>query len=269
MPRRSPAAPDRTALPPLRWEPVTVATVRPVTPRMIRVTVTGPGLRDFACAGPDQHLKLVLPRGDAPLPAFDPGRGALVQWRELPDAVRPFLRTYTVRRTRPGLRELDLDVALHDVDTVMMRWIRAVRPGDALAVFGVRGEFELPPGAERLLLVADETGVPALAAILEAHPALPAVAVAEVEDAGDIVPLHLPSGQRIVWVTRDRRSAPGDPAGILVALDELALDLGRADAARHVWAAGETGMIAALRERITGSADLVGYWRRGEVTDPD
>jgi NADPH-dependent ferric siderophore reductase len=266
MATRGPVAPGRPVLPPLRWEDVAVVAVRPVTPRMIRVTVTGPGLHDFACAGPDQHLKLVLPRGGAPLPAFDPDRGALAQWRELPDAVRPFLRTYTVRAARPDRRELDLDVALHDVDTVMMRWIRAVRPGDRFALFGVRGEFEPPPGSDRLLLVADETGVPALAAILEAHPHLPAVAVAEVEDAGDIVALRLPPGQRVVWVTRDGQRAPGDPTGILAALDVLDLS---PVAGRYAWAAGEAGLIAALRDRIAGPAELVGYWRRGEATDPD
>jgi NADPH-dependent ferric siderophore reductase len=266
MATRGPVAPGRPVLPPLRWEDVTVAAVRPVTPRMIRVTVTGPGLRDFACAGPDQHLKLVLPRDGGPLPAFDPSRGALQQWRELPDAVRPFLRTYTVRAVRPDRCELDLDVALHDVDTVMMRWIRAVRPGDRFALFGVRGEFDLPAGTERLLLVADETGVPALAAILEAHPQLPAVAIAEVEDAGDIVPLRLPPAQRVVWVARGGRRVPGDPTGILAALDGL--DPGPV-AGRYAWAAGEVGVIAALRDRIAGAAELVGYWRRGEVTDPD
>jgi NADPH-dependent ferric siderophore reductase len=265
-PVRDRAVRDRPTPPPLRWERVTVAAIHPITPRMIRVTVTGPGLHDFATAGPDQHLKLILPRGTAPLRVPDPTRSALQQWRELPDDVRPFLRTYTVRAARPAQRELDVDVALHDVDTVTMRWIRRVRPGDGLALFGVRGEFDPPPGTDRLLLIADETGVPALAAILEAHPEMPADAIAEVEDAGDIVPLGLPPHQRIVWVTRDGRRSPGDPAGLLAALADGARPAGEL----YAWAAGETGAVAALRARLAGIPfEAVGYWRIGSATDPD
>ncbi|MDC5696591.1 siderophore-interacting protein [Intrasporangium calvum] len=96
------------------------------------------------------------------------------------------------------------------------------------------GGIEFCPGAaQRLVLTADETAVPALASILEALPSSArGQAVAEVPEAGDILDLRAPAGMTIEWFVRGNQ--PRGRATI--------------DAVRAHWGLAPTVVAAALAD---------------------
>lgn len=118
-------------------------------------------------------------------------------WRELPDAHRNPIRTYTVRAVRSWVREIDVDVVVHAVDGPASLWAENAVVGDELVVLGPNAnhdgpqggvDFLPPPRTGRILLAGDETAVPAIAAILERLPATASGhAIVEVPHADDAV----------------------------------------------------------------------------------
>ncbi|MFG2544242.1 siderophore-interacting protein [Streptomyces sp. NPDC048594] len=69
-----------------------------LTPHLIRVTLRGDFLTAFVGDGPDRQIELLMPRHPAQsLDASPTPR----QLRELPDAERPVMRTYTIRSYDP------------------------------------------------------------------------------------------------------------------------------------------------------------------------
>jgi NADPH-dependent ferric siderophore reductase len=204
---------------PFRMFQVRVARVRRLSPSFVRLTFTGRDLDEMADNGYDQRIKLILPlpgRGLDPLPTGDDWYAA---WRRLPEALRNPVRTYTIRRVRPFAREVDVDMVLHGVDGGEPRGPAAqfasqARPGDEAVLLGpdaaYRGrhgglEFRPQSSSSPLLLAADETGVPAVANIVQA---LPPDAVGhvllEVPHPDDRFDLGAPAGVHVSWSARGR-----------------------------------------------------------------
>ncbi|HEY0249779.1 MAG TPA: siderophore-interacting protein [Gryllotalpicola sp.] len=210
---------------------VTVKAVTTLSPSFLRVTFTGEELEDFGTAGLDQRIKIVLPlEGDGAPAGFDHLRicdplvvadGSWYElWRQTPETLRNPFRTYTVRGIRPQDRELDVDFAVHGDGGPASRWVRAARPGDEVVIVGPddrstgwRVGLDWHPGSSReLLLVGDETAVPAVCAILESlSPEVRATAFLEVPDPADRLELGLDDDtrHRVTWLPRiaDQRGA--------------------------------------------------------------
>jgi NADPH-dependent ferric siderophore reductase len=168
-------------------------------------------------------------------------------------------RRYTIRHTRPERGELDLDVLLHGAGPGS-DWGAAAAPGDVVEFQGPRGKLELYPAAWHLL-IGDESAIPAIASISEALPAAePALAVIEVEDDGDRVPVRAATS----WLPR-RGTAPGGADLLTAAVAQLSLP----DAAGRAYLLGETRAMVALRAQVEARGvahDAVfvkGYWNRG------
>jgi NADPH-dependent ferric siderophore reductase len=156
--------------------------------RVVRVTFAG-GLDRFRPAGPDQFVYMLLP---------PPGRQELTigidfawsQYDEMPEADRPIGGYYTVRHHRPDAGEIDCDVFLHEPAGPASTWAATVAAGAPAALWGPRTAWAPPPGTDRWLLVADETGVPAVEAVLDTLPAKADVTVlVETSDPNDIARL--------------------------------------------------------------------------------
>ena len=177
----------------LRYRPfrVRVSRVERLSPAFWQVTFAGPDVADFGTEGLDQRIKLLLPDPDADSRAPDHGiddpprrRGDwYARWLAVPDAARPAMRTYTVRRVRPSANEVDVVLVEHAVAPGAEhgpagRWLQAVTaagsadagarassPLDEVIVIGPdarsaeRGSgIDWRPGeANRVLLVGDET----------------------------------------------------------------------------------------------------------------
>jgi NADPH-dependent ferric siderophore reductase len=285
---------------------VAVRSVERTSPSFARIELGGADLADFGVDGPlyDQRIKLLFP-GSAGLPRLS----ASTWWSDylaLPEETRGAIRTYTIAGVRGSgaATTLLVDFVLHPgAHGPGSGWAERAAVGDELLAVvprrGVAGggiEFE-PGAAERLLLVGDETALPAICQILRDLPSGPRGAVfVEVPCAEDICDLPAPEGIEVTWLPRGDRPvgqpvvaavsahlgfAATAPAPVPVAGDELPwetptysasgepLESGAGDG-RYAWIAGEAGMVTTLRRHLVGELGLprrqvafMGYWRQG------
>ncbi|MER8101358.1 siderophore-interacting protein [Kitasatospora sp. NPDC094016] len=264
-------APVRYALFPLR-----VARTETLTPHMVRITLVGESLAGFVNGGLDQRVKLLLPLPGQAEPVIPPGEGDFGwyhSWRGMSPDERPVLRTYTVREQRRDPDEIDIDIAVHGDAGPGSRWAAAAAPGDRVVVCGPAVEqaggveFDLPDAADWVLLVGDESALPAMAAVLEALPAgLPVRVFAEVEGVEE--EKYLPTGRpgvETVWLHRSA-GGPGLTGAVRVA------DLPAGEP--YAWIAGEAAAVRELRRHLVGERGIdrravcfMGYWRSGRSED--
>ena len=306
-------APTQAGLP-LLVADVEVVTVERLSPTFVRVELGGPALADFGVAGPryDQRIKLVLP---------DPGTGAMTAtegaddswystWLARPAAERGHLRTYTIRDVRGSGEQTTLvvDMVLHLEGGLVgpgSRWASTAAPGDRIAVLAPRRgfpfggiEFAPAPGSD-LLLVGDETAVPAICTVLEQLPDdARGIAFLEVPLAADVQDVRRPAGVEVVWLAREGEELgaglhdavvahlgiPG--ATVEVDAEEVDPDLwetpfysssgeevpGDLDGigGTYAWIAGESKVVTGLRRHLVNELGFdrsqvafMGYWRRG------
>lgn len=245
-----------------------------VSPSFVRVTVGGGDIADFEPLGYDQWFRLFLPVGEDSLRHVPDKLTTMSYLRFLTvsKGKRPLLRNYTVRAFRdagPDGPELDIDFVVHvDADGASgpaVTWARTCAVGDAIGIIDEGRTFNPPEDTRHLVLVADETGVPAVAGILASLPP-DAVgrAVLEVPTASDRLALTGPAGVEVDWVAReDPHAVPGVAA--LAAASALPVD----PDGFHGWVVGEASLPTGLRrhwlaqgvtkEQVT----FCGYWKAG------
>lgn len=267
---------DAAAAEPFRFFRLEVARTERLSPTLLRITFTGgdgtdgtDGLDGFASGGCDQSLSLFLPHPGQAEPVMPTGPDWFNEYRALDPGVRAVLRSYTVRAQRPG--EVDIDFVLHtDPAGPAAQWAGDAGPGDWIIALGpavpdnTGVRFRLPEGADYVIVAADETALPAAAAILESLPAgLPAKVWIRVPHADDAIKLHTAADAGISWLT-------GDTAGVVDALRAAELPAGTP----YAWLAGEAGMVRELRRQLVREREFdrravsfTGYWRRGASED--
>ena len=196
-----------------------VTAVERLSPTFLRIELGSPDFADFGAEGPllDQRIKLVFPTATGELPATDGvDESWFDTWLQLPEEERGHMRTYTAREVRgegPDTRVV-VDFVLHlqpGASGPASRWAAAAKTGDQLVVVGPRvglpfgGVEYLPPaGTTRVLLAADETGVPAVGGILAGLPAdAVGAALLEVPLNADLLDLPAPPGVTVTWLPRD------------------------------------------------------------------
>lgn len=202
-----------------------------LSPHWQRVTVTGDDLAAFPWMRFDHWFRLFVPlphQSELHLPGFR-GDEWWKPYLEIPEAERPHCSNYTVADFRAGSAELDIDFVLHrspagDLEGPAAIWACGAQPGDPLAVLDQGTIFDLPSDADRILIVADETGLPGVANILRTLPAhVTGHLIQEVPTAADQRELRHPAGVQVTWVPRAGRAAvPGVAA--LATLHEHAPD---------------------------------------------
>lgn len=245
---------------PLKFRLLRVARVVPLSPALVRVTLTG-DLSDFISSSFDDHVKVFFPSAGEEKPAMPtlgPDGPIFPQ-----NAERPVMRDFTPRRFDVEAGELDLEFALHEAGPATA-WAAQARPGQYLGIGGPRGSMVLPSVCDWHLLVGDETALPAIGRRLNELPSNARVAVV-VEVANRAARIELPSEADLyaIWCYRDEADSDNP---LRDAVAEIALPEGDG----FVWAAGEASAIRAVRahlvndrgvdkKRIRASA----YWRRG------
>lgn len=173
-------------------------------------------------------------------------------------------RIYTVRSFDAPAGAFTFDIVRHEHASPMMRWGNSLRTGDVFRLTGPRPQFTAPADTKKkIALFLDETGIPALYAMLRQWPA---------------------GAAGIGWVVTDDAQAFGE----LPAVPGLALQrLGTASVAPDgplaaqaraladprdylVWGAGERDEMRAIRQHFRIDAGLekeqvlvAGYWKRG------
>ncbi|WP_068492998.1 siderophore-interacting protein [Pseudoclavibacter helvolus] len=202
---------------PLVRRELTVSRVVDVTPRMRRVTLTGPQLQEFknsgfdlpefVSTGFDDHVKLVFADGGPIAEALPIQRAHSIDWT---DSGVTLTRDYTPRRFDAALGELELDFVRHG-DGPAATWAEAAAVGDSLHIVGPKSSLVLPSDVEWMLLAGDETALPAIGRYLDERPGdVPAIVVASsgAESAlvGAVMARELPAGTGYVWVAGESRS---------------------------------------------------------------
>lgn len=250
---------------PLAVRRVTVVEVDRSVRGMACVSFGGPELEGFASDGPADHLKAFFP---------DPTTGVLVAppttagGAASGEGGSPLARDFTPRSFGAGpdgAPRLRIDFALHPDAGPASAWAERAQPGDELVVAGPRGSKLPPEGMSRLLLVADESALPAAARWLERVPAgVPVEALLLVHDeaVADYLPAELASRADIDWLPDTTR-----PDEVESTVRQMAEG---ADDRAFAFLAGEAGTLVPLRrllrELLPDGRDQVsasGYWRRG------
>lgn len=273
---------------PFRFFALQVAGTRRLGPSLVRVTFTGPELSDFRSDGRDQSLSLFLPHPgqDAPVVPLELGDYWWHGWRELPDDVRAVMRSYTLRALRADAlgrtAEIDVDFVLHGVGAEAgpsaaagpaSRWAARAAVGDRVLLLGpaiadnraIR--FRPPEDTATVLMWADETALPAAAAVLETLPAGTRARVwVEVPHAGDVQELPTAGDAEVTWCVREGAAAPEAPPS----LDAVRRAVLPSPEHAYVWIAGESGQVKQVRRHFVQERGVdrrrvtfVGYWRRG------
>lgn len=252
-----------------------------LSPHWMRVTLGGGEIAAFRPMGYDQWFRVFLPLGGDEglerLPAKANKLFGYLRYLRIPDGMRPVMRNYTVRAFRPATTttdaEIDVDFVLHGsaedgTAGPASRWAESCEPGESVVIIDEGLAFNPARGVERVVLVADETGLPAVAGICASLPAAASgVAIIEVPSAEDALEFSHPSGIDVRWVVRVPDAKPGTLA--LQTLTEATLP----DAPLHAYVVGEQALPTDARRHLVGergvSKDLVsfcGYWRVGAAS---
>lgn len=281
-----------------------------LSPSLTRLVFTGPDVASMNTLAPDQRVKLFFPAADGSLPRMPADQHWKAAHSALPPAQRPPMRTYTIRALRREALEVDVDFVLHGVNGPASAWATQAQVGDCLQMLapnlayeGDPGGYEWKPpqGVRTVLLIGDETALPAIAGVLEAlaltQPDLAVQAFIEVPLEADCLALVHGSAVQLHWLPRDLLGCAQGQA-MLHAVRELAslphgLAASRAKledvdidtrilweqasgnrSAFHAWVAGESGTVMDIRRYLIKERGLprdcltlMGYWRAGRTFD--
>ena len=247
-------------------EPAEVIRTTRLTPSMIRVRLRTVGEWRWHTDGRgDERVDLAFPH-----PGETSADVAFFNDREYGQArvdVEPPWRHYTVRAVHEGGRELDIDFVVHS-GGLASSWAEDAEPGHVLGVFhggNSRAYYSPPADAVWQLLVADATGLPGLARIIEELPdGVEVHAVVEVPDAADRQIVHSRGSVSWTWIV-----GPGGLASQLpAAVEALTLP----DSPGYAWVACEAVAARRVRKHVREVRGLardrhraVGYWTAGTV----
>lgn len=296
--------------PAYRMIDVTLKARLDLSPSLARLVFTGAEVAHTRLLGPDQRIKLFFPSADGRLPALPKNGAWQAARRSLNDSQRPPMRTYTLRALRPELLELDVDFVLHGVTGPASAWATNAKPGDRLQMLVPNLDYAADPGGyewqppadiRQILLIGDETALPAIAGILEQladqREEVQVQAFIEVPYETDCIELPCHPSTELNWLPREiLRSAHGE------AMVHAARELARLPAAKgtgarvkplenidveqqilwerarpadnnfYAWVAGESGAVMAIRRHLIKergldrqALTLMGYWREGRT----
>lgn len=241
-----------------------------LTPSMHRVTVTGSDLAGFPWRGYDHWFRLFLrlPHQEELLLPEMSGSRWWEPYLAMPEDVRPHCANYTVADFRPAAAEMDIDFVVHrgptgELDGAAAIWACSARPGDPVALLDQGVIFNCPDDASEVLVVADESGLPATAGVLRSLPRdTVGRVIQEVPVDGDRRDLDAPDGVTVTWVVRgDAATVPG--AGALAELRRHR----SADETGYAYVVGESTLATEGRRHLhrAGLAKsritFSGYWR--------
>jgi NADPH-dependent ferric siderophore reductase len=244
---------------------LTVVSVADPTPSVRRIVLSGTPAAVTA-AGPT--VSLLVPQAGDPAPRWPRvARDGRIVWPAGAHGVS--LRSYTARRQEPDIGQVEIDFVLHG-DGPAAAWAAAAAPGAVLGVAGGGTLGDRPAG--RLLLVGDETALPAIHRILAAAPpGTQGVVLVEGAGADEEQPLPLPPAMTLRWLHRGA-TPPGETT--LLADAVAGLERFPGDDV-FAWVAAESGAVRTIRADLRGRWGLgraqhhaIGYWRRGRAMSP-
>lgn len=221
----------------------TVEQIQRLSPGMLRVVFRSSDLADFPSQSPDDHVKLMIPGPD----------GAVI------------MRDYTPRAFDRDAGTLVIDFAIHEAGPATA-WAVAAKVGDELVIGGPRGSSILPEAVDWLVLVGDETALPAIGRRIEEAPDGQEIrSLVILESQADVQAFETRARWTSTWL--DRESDLGDDAEALIAKLPQVLP---ASGEGFIWIAAEAQVAKALRVHLINVVGVdarrikaAGYWVRG------
>ncbi|EPL8458934.1 siderophore-interacting protein [Pseudomonas aeruginosa] len=284
-----------------------------LSPALTRFVFGGPEVAEMKTLAADQRIKIFFPDASGQPPSLPGGSEWYQAYRSVEPARRPPMRTYTIRALRAEQEEVDVEFVLHGENGPASAWATHARIGDRLQLAAPNRqygddpggyEWKPPAGVRHILLIADETALPAVAGILEelAGEAEPPVVEAFLEVPGEADILDLPAipAARLHWLPRHQagihsrngermieaarqarlpeREVAGGAAQELEDIDideEILWELASPESGSfYAWVAGESAAVMAIRHYLVQERGidkrhltLMGYWRLGKVFD--
>ncbi|GII98205.1 NADPH-dependent ferric siderophore reductase [Sediminihabitans luteus] len=257
-----------------------VGTAR-ISPNVVRVTFSG--LEQLTPLGHDQWFRMFLAREGQEHLRLPTRTSSLwyAQYLATPRAKRPWVRAYTVRAARPEVGEIDVDMVVHlDADGnagPAAAFALTARPGDQVGILDQGLGFDPDHGQDAVLVVADETGMPAALGICGSLPDdARGLVIVEVPTAADRQDVRAPAGVDVRWIVRDELAktepggGPGAVPGVaaLAALRAATLPVGTL----HASILGESSLATGGRRYLVNEhgvpkahVDFAGYWRHGHA----
>lgn len=226
-----------------------------LTPRLLRVVLTGEDVPLFAETTVGENNKIFLPREgqrEIVFPRMERGR------RVMPDGVEPpVIRTFTHRGIDLEANEIWIDFVVHGDEGPASAWASRAQSGDVLGVAMKLGPSELIPAADEYILAGDMAAVPVLSSILESLPASArAKVVLEVHGPEDELPISTDAQADIRWLHN-----PEPTRGSRLPEAVRALELPPQGTKRFAYVAAELRAVRSLREFFR----LENGWGRDEL----
>ncbi|MFC8016199.1 SIP domain-containing protein [Streptomyces cinereoruber] len=266
MPTRSPRS---VVTFPIVLRELTVLRAENLTPGMRRLTLGGPQLDAFVkdglelpalrTEGFDDHVKfffadetgrLVLPRQQV----------SSLDWSD----GRPVAKDYTPVSHDPEKGEIVFDFVRHD-GGVASTWAENAAPGDSAWIAGPKMSHSHPEGADWILVVGDETALPAIGRWLAEMPeGTEARVFIEIGEDSHRQELPTKADAEIVWLSRN-----GAPAGTTDLLEQAVRAADWPPGTVFAWVAGEAVTLKGIRRHLATErgvpreqTHITGYWRR-------
>ncbi|MGM5631455.1 siderophore-interacting protein [Apibacter raozihei] len=180
---------------------LTVTRKEYITPHYIRIYLTGDQVNKIMNTTVGVNNKILIPPPGCNkiyFPEFDYEK---MQWTPQPDHIRPVVRTYTHRGIDVDKNEIWIDFVAHGDEGPASAWAIKAQQGDILGVLMKEGKAELYTKAENYLLVADSTGIPLIASILEDLPeTAKGICILEVYGKEDEQDLQTQADIKFIWL---------------------------------------------------------------------
>ena len=195
---------------PAFFREITVLSTERITPHLQRIRFAARDLGRYASGG--LHIRLLLPPAEREPVWPTIGADGLLVWPGGEDSLT--VRVYTIRAIDVQAGVIDVDFVLHPgVVTPAAHFAETATPGQVIGMIGPGGGDV--PAATNLLMLADDTALPALSRILESLPETTRATVfLEVDGETDRLALERPN-VTITWLYRTGR--PAGTAGLLSA----------------------------------------------------
>ncbi|RBP83781.1 siderophore-interacting protein [Marinomonas rhizomae] len=240
-----------------------VSNVQQITPRIRRVSFGGSNLDRYAVSDQLHCRILFIDKGTKQYQWPMLGDDGRIIW---PETGKIATRIFTIRSIDVEAGTLDIDFVMHDGKGPASAWVAEAESGDVVGILGP--DAHGPKPAEQYFLAGDETGLPAIARILEALPTTASgCAIIEVNDSCEKQQINAPSGITITWLYRGGAKA-GTTTLLIDAFRELSLPENH-DLAFY-WVGAELSACRAIRNYLRSDMKVpsermvcFSHWRRG------
>lgn len=234
-----------------------------VSPNLIRVVLETDDIEDYAGIQPGVTIKIFFPHPELEEIIYP----AWLIVDDQPETDLPSMyRTFTLRHIDIEENELWIDFVDHGDIGYASWWAVNAEPGDILAVATKKRETDFKSDKENVVFVADHTGLPLVASLLEKlNKDARGEVVLEVLTEEDILDLEKPSGVNVHWLINP---CPGIESELEAKTRELSFF---PEKSRYAVVVAEFDTVKELRNYFRKELDwalcevnALAYWKRGK-----